>query len=245
MKHSALILLLAITSACEAAPTPGGEATETSGDGDGDSGDGDGDGEPLEYPNCGVEGETTVVSTYVDFDDLDEYQAQCTVAEITSLDAQTTIALDCPDDYHPALVVTAQPAWMPNISVGQALDVQFEPYGSWEEFGSSWALHDSADGSLVATWFDVYTMEHYHPLGMTTTLGLCPAEPSSCVMPEFPGNQHVGVNLEHDGESITVFSGNWTSAGAYDIWLEQATYDDCQASGDAQPGRYRGLFALR
>ncbi|KIG15794.1 hypothetical protein DB30_05212 [Enhygromyxa salina] len=241
----------------ETSGDPGDGDTGDGDTGDGDTGDGDtGDGdtgEPMEYPDCGVGGDAAVASSYNNFDDAENpedpnwvagYHSVCTVAAVVVDGSQTTIDLDCPDDYHPGLVVTAEPAWAPTIEIGSELDVTFDWMSKWEEYGRSWRLASVEDDTLIAGYFDVYTTYNFQPLGLEVTSGVC--EPKGwCEADEgmLPQSQDVALEFSDGGETTTLFAGNWGQVGAYDIWIQAANYNQCNARLDAPPGLYQGLIA--
>jgi hypothetical protein len=217
--------------------------------GDGDTGDGDtGDGD---YPDCGVGGDASFSYSYIDFDPEQpdaEYHAVCMVASVTTDANQTTVLFDCPDDYHPGVVVTAQPMWIPNFEVGTPLDVHLEWLGKWSSgewtYGTTWALASVEDTNIVAALVDVHRWYGEAPLGMHQVSELC--EPQGwCDGPDgqLPESQNVGLEFAVDGETLTLFAGNSGQLGDYDILVDEANYSACDDQLDSAPGLYRVFVA--
>jgi hypothetical protein len=214
--------------------------------GDGDTGDGDGD-----YPDCGVGGDASISYSYIEFDYEQpdaEYHAVCMVASVTTDANQTTVLFDCPDDYHPGVVVTAEPVWVPSFAIGTSLDVHFEWLGKWSSgewtYGTSWALTSVEDPGIVAALVDVHRWYGEAPLGMQQVSDLC--EPQGwCDGPDgqLPESQDVGLEFAVDGETITLFAGNSAQLGDYDIWVDEANYSACDDQLDSAPGLYRVFVA--
>ncbi|PRQ06443.1 hypothetical protein [Enhygromyxa salina] len=225
-----------------------GDGDGDPGDGDGDPGDGDGDPDPMTYPDCGVGGDANASSSFVNYDIHDDkYHAVCTVASIDVAGDQTSITLDCPDDYHPGLLITTEPAWVPSISMGAELDVHLGWMGQWggeDLYGTSWRLASTVDDSIVAAYFDVYTSYIHQPLGMQAVLGLC--EPDGwCETDEgqTPRSQDVGLEFTVGDETTTLFAGNWAQLVDYEIWVRAAKRDQCNAWLDAPSGLYQVFMA--
>jgi hypothetical protein len=228
-----------------------GDTRDGDGDGDGDTGDGDGDGDGGEYPNCGVGGDATVISSYINFDNEQpdaEYHEICTVASVSTQASETTVLFDCPDDQHPGLAVTAQPVWTPNLAVGTPVDVHLEWLGKWSSgewtYGTTWRLANVDDSSIIAAHIDVHRWYGEAPLGMHAITGLCEPE-GFCEGQDgpLPRTQSVGLEFTVGDEMITLFAGNSAQLGDYDIWVAQANDDACEDELDGAPGLYTVLIA--
>jgi hypothetical protein len=170
------------------------------------------------------------------------------VASVTTDANQTTVIFDCPDDYHPGVVVTAQPVWLPNLAIGTPLDVHFEWLGKWSSgewtYGGTWRLANPENLSIVAALVDVHRWYGEAPLGMHQITDLCEPE-GWCDSSEgqLPQTQNVGLEFTVDGEMITLFAGNTGQVGDYDIWVEEANFDACEEILDGAPGLYRVFMA--
>jgi hypothetical protein len=219
--------------------------------GDGDSGDGDsGDGDTgdNDFPDCGVGGDVSISWSYIDFNQQ-EYHAVCEVASVTTNGNETTVGFDCPDDYHPGVVITSEPVWNPSFVVGTSLDVHLEYLGKWSSgewmYGTTWKLASTEDESIVAALVDVHRWYGEAPLGMQQVADLC--EPEGYCESEgqgmLPRSQNVALEFTLADETIQLFAGNSGQLGDYDIWVDEANYDACEDRLDSAPGLYRVFVA--
>jgi hypothetical protein len=207
-----------------------------------------GDANP-DYPHCGVGGEVDLSSEYlVWYGGVHEYHAVCTVASVDSTDEGATLRFDCPDTAgQPGIVISTRPAWQPSIVVGEQLDVHIGWLGYTDAgssyCGQSWRLARVGDDSLVAAYLDMCAAKG--PLDMRRVVGQCePIGWCDFLDDPVPEEQDVGLEFTLDGQTTTLFAGNWGQLGDHDIWVESASYDQCD-EGDAQPfnSRYEVFVA--